>query len=108
MPRSTQIHFGGEIFDSTVAPMLDPRGELTGYTTTWEIVTERVALEAALKEEGENQAATGRVLRALGNTDTVDEAARSTSKGSSEVQQASAELSRVAAELGELVGRFKI
>ena len=71
LPRTAMINVGPELFELSVSAMLDTNGKYIGPMITWEVVTEKVALEKREAETAADIRAVNQLLLALGRCRTV-------------------------------------
>ncbi|HVV36323.1 MAG TPA: methyl-accepting chemotaxis protein [Acidimicrobiales bacterium] len=76
LPRRANISVGPETLDLLVSPIHDSDGNYVGAMATWEVITDKLALEAAQREAANDTAAVNRVLEAMASAVNVDEAAK--------------------------------
>lgn len=65
LPRTAMINVGPELFELSVSAMLDTNGKYIGPMITWEVVTEKVALEKREAETAADIRAVNQLLLAL-------------------------------------------
>ncbi len=78
LPHQATIRVGPEHVTLLVTAILDQRGEYLGPMLTWEIVTEKVAIETRAAEQATNTNAVNQVLMTLGREGSADEMLTST------------------------------
>jgi methyl-accepting chemotaxis protein len=76
LPHRAQIQVGPETLDLLVSPITDAAGKHVGAMASWEVITEKLAAEAAAAEAASDTAAVNQVMAALQGAETPDEAAR--------------------------------
>ena len=76
LPRRANIKVGPETLDLLVSPIRDKSGEYVGAMATWEVITEKLRMEAETEEAASNTRAVNEVLAAMGSADTFDHAAQ--------------------------------
>jgi methyl-accepting chemotaxis protein len=76
LPRRANIKLGPETLDLLVSAIRDEKGDYVGAMATWDVVTERLAMEAAAEENAADTVAVNRVLSALQTASSTDEAAQ--------------------------------
>ncbi|HVW00661.1 MAG TPA: GAF domain-containing protein, partial [Planctomycetaceae bacterium] len=65
-----------EHFEVQVHPLQDPHGKKIGWSQTWNVVTERAVQEQKLREASENAEAVSKVMLALNDVESAEQAAR--------------------------------
>ncbi|HVW01108.1 MAG TPA: GAF domain-containing protein [Planctomycetaceae bacterium] len=65
-----------EHYEVQVLALQDSHGKKIGYSQTWQVVTDRVRQELALREASENADAVSKVMLALADVDSAEQAAR--------------------------------
>ena len=74
LPVHSIISVGPETLDLNVQAVFDEDGRFCGAMATWDVITERLALEAAKNESTADTTAVNRVLSALQGARSADEA----------------------------------
>ena len=69
LPRTRTINVGPEIFELSVSAMRDESGRHIGAMITWEVVTEKLALERREAEASADTRAVNQLLLALGGAE---------------------------------------
>jgi methyl-accepting chemotaxis protein len=76
LPMRSQIQVGPEILDLLVSPITDANGDHIGAMASWEVITQKLAAEAAVAEAAADSAAVNEVMSAVQAATTPDEAAQ--------------------------------
>jgi methyl-accepting chemotaxis protein len=76
LPRRANIKVGPETLDLLVSAIRDDKGSWIGSMATWEVITDKLELEQRTAESLADVEAVNRVLGALGEATTADEAAK--------------------------------
>ncbi|MDX2052227.1 MAG: GAF domain-containing protein [Polyangiaceae bacterium] len=76
LPHEATISVGPEKLRLLVSAILDQKGEFLGPMLTWEVVTEKLKLEAKQKETAVLSAGMSKLMEALGNALTPSECLR--------------------------------
>src|SRR5262249_12659029 len=76
LPRRANIKVGPETLDLLVSPIRDKNGAYAGAMATWEVITEKLRMEAEAEEQASNTRAVNEVLAAMGSATTCDSAAQ--------------------------------
>jgi methyl-accepting chemotaxis protein/truncated hemoglobin YjbI len=74
LPRRTNIKVGPETLDLLVSAITDKTGSYLGAMATWEVVTERLRVEAATAEAASDTRALNEVLTAVGSATSTEAA----------------------------------
>ena len=73
LPRRAYIKVGPEILDLLVSPIHDHAGAYTGAMATWDVVTEKLHMEAVSKEAALNATGIEAVVKILSDSQTIPE-----------------------------------
>jgi methyl-accepting chemotaxis protein len=76
LPRRANIKVGPETLDLLVSAIRDKDGNYIGAMATWEVITDRLRLEAEAAEQASNTKAVNEVLAAMGSAASSEEAAK--------------------------------
>jgi methyl-accepting chemotaxis protein len=76
LPRRANISVGPETLDLLVSPIRDTAGNYVGAMATWEVITDKLRLQAETEEAASNTRAVNEVLAAMGSATTFDGAAQ--------------------------------
>ncbi|MDP1829321.1 MAG: methyl-accepting chemotaxis protein [Archangium sp.] len=97
LPHSVRIKIGPELADLKVDPLFDSAGVFVGPALTWEIVTERVAMEEREKQTAVHLESTSTKL--LGASGSLSEVADQLAAGATETAAQSARVSTTAQQM---------
>ncbi|HET7488089.1 MAG TPA: methyl-accepting chemotaxis protein, partial [Acidimicrobiales bacterium] len=76
LPMRSQIKVGPETLDLLVSPIKDGQGNTIGAMASWEVITEKLATEAAAAEAAADTEAVNKVMAVLQSATAADEAAK--------------------------------
>ncbi|TWG96781.1 methyl-accepting chemotaxis sensory transducer with Pas/Pac sensor [Nocardioides sp. J9] len=108
LPRRANIQVGGEVLDLLVSAITDADGQYIGAMATWEVVTERLRLEADKKarDEAEREAAADLAAKVEQILDVVSAAAAGDLTRELDIEGDDA-VGRVAAALRTLIATLR-